>query len=158
MKRIFLAVFMLGLSLQAKEQLKIVADAFHGSEKNNRTVFEGNVHIKKGSDELNASKVEVLLDDERQPVKYTADGDVSFFLKTEDNSTYRGVAQKVIFMPLEQEYRFYKNVRLLQINEHKQIDGDEVIVNIKNGTATARGADKKPVIMIFDLPEKKKTP
>lgn len=149
-------MLLLSLPLPAAEQLRIVADVFRGSEKNNRSIFEGNVHIRKGVDELNASRVEVILDADRQPVKYTAEGDVSFFLRTDDNSTYRGSAQKVVFQPTEQEYRFYKDVRLMQINEHKQINGDEVVVNIKNGTATAKGGEKKPVIMIFDLPDQEK--
>lgn len=141
---------------QGAQQLKIVADTFQGSEKKNYSVFEGNVRIKKGSDELNASRVEVYLDAERQPLKYIAEGDVSFFLNTEDGATYTGHAQKVIFAPQAQEYHFYREVHLLQLNEHKQIDGDEVIVNIKEGTATAKGAEKQPVIMIFELPDTEK--
>lgn len=158
MKRIVAIALLSGLmgTLYAQEQLKIVADAFSANEKKGRSIFEGHVRIKKGSDELNATKVEVFTDEQRTPTKYIAEGDASFFLKAEDNSTYRGKAQKVIFMPLKQEYRFYGNVHLMQINEHKQIDGEEVVVNIKEGTANAKGAHKQPVIMIFNLPDEGK--
>jgi len=142
-------------SLYAAEQLKIVADAFSASEKKGESVFEGHVRIRMGEDELNASKVEVYTDAERRPTKYVAQGDASFFLKAEDGSTYRGKAQKVIFMPQEEEYHFYGNVHLLQLNEHKQIDGEEVVVNVRQGTARAKGAEHQPVIMIFNLPEEK---
>jgi lipopolysaccharide export system protein LptA len=157
-KRIATALIISGLlsALYAAEQLKIVADAFSANEKTGRSVFEGHVSIKKGSDELNASRVEVFTAPDRTPTKYIAEGSASFFLKTEDNSTYQGRAQKVIFLPLKQEYRFYGNVHLMQINEHKQIDGEEVVVNIQEGTAAAKGAKKQPVIMIFDLPEEDK--
>ncbi len=151
--------FIFGISvaaLLAAEQLQIEADSFEGNEKSGRSVFEGHVRIKKGSDELNASRVEVYTDANRTPTKYIAEGNASFFLKTEDNATYRGKAHKVIFKPLEQEYLFYGDVHLMQINEHKQIDGEEVIVNIKKGTAKAKGANKQPVIMIFNLPDTKK--
>ncbi|MHC3994498.1 lipopolysaccharide transport periplasmic protein LptA [Thiomicrolovo sp. ZZH C-3] len=143
-------------SLYAAEQLRIVADAFTANEKQGRSVFEGNVRIKMGSDELNASRVEVYTAADRTPTKYIASGDASFFLMADDNSSYSGRAQKVIFLPLKEEYRFYGDVHLLQHNEHKQIDGEEVVVNIQEGTAAARGAERQPVIMIFNLPEEKK--
>lgn len=155
MKRSVVPFLLFGLCLQAGQtQLKIVADHFSGDEKKNVSRFEGNVRISMGSDELNASTVTVELDDQRRPIRYTARGNVSFYLKTEDNASYKGRAQKVIFSPEEEEYRFYRDVHLLQLDEHKQIDGDEVVVNMKAGTATAKGDDKKPVIMIFTLPEK----
>ncbi len=144
-----------GTLLTAAEQLKIRADRFEGNEKKGRSVFEGHVRIQMGSDELNASKVEIFIDENRTPTRYVAEGNTSFFLKTEDNSTYRGKAERVEFLPLEQEYRFFGDVHLMQLNEHKQIDGEEVVVNIRQGTATARGANKQPVIMIFNLPEPK---
>lgn len=156
MNRVMGLLLLLGVLTQAREtQLKIVADHFSGDEKKNISRFEGNVRISMDSDELNASNVTVELDDDRRPLRYIAEGDVSFYLKTDDNATYKGRANKVVFSPEEEEYRFYKDVHLMQLNEHKQIDGDEVIVNIKAGTATAKGDDKKPVIMIFTLPEKK---
>ena len=143
-------------TLFAAEQLKVVADAFTANEKEGRSVFSGHVHIKMGNDELNASRVEVFFDNDRTPTEYVAEGDASFFLKTDTGSSYRGKAQKVVFLPLKQEYRFFGDVHLQQLNEHKQIDGEEVVVNIKEGTAKARGAEKQPVIMIFNLPEKEK--
>ncbi len=155
----FKAFFLIGsvsITLFAAKQLQIEADRFEGNEKSGRSVFEGHVKIRMGRDELNASRVEVYTDAERRPVKYVADGHASFFLKTDDNATYRGRAEKVVFRPLEQEYRFFGDVHLMQVNEHKQIDGEEVVVNIKKGTAKAKGARDQPVIMIFDLPEKER--
>jgi lipopolysaccharide export system protein LptA len=142
--------------LFAGEQLKIVADAFSANEKEGRSVFSGHVRIKMGSDELNASRVEVFFDEKRAPTEYIAEGDASFFLKTDTGSLYRGKAQKVVFLPQKEEYRFFGNVHLLQLNEHKQIDGEEVVVNIQEGTAKAKGANKQPVIMIFNLPDQEK--
>lgn len=153
MKRIVTLGILTALPLMAAQQLKIVADAFSANEKAGYSVFVGHVRIKKGSDELNASRVEVYIDSKRVPTKYVAEGSASFYIKTDENSTYRGKAQKVIFEPQKQQYSFYGDVHLMQLNEHKQIDGEEVVVNIKKGTATAKGAKKQPVIMIFNLPE-----
>ncbi|WP_345990722.1 lipopolysaccharide transport periplasmic protein LptA [Sulfurimonas sp. HSL1-2] len=143
-------------SLCAAEQLKIAADAFTANEKQGRSVFEGHVRIKMGSDELNASRVEVYTAEDRTPTKYIASGDASFFLKADNGATYSGRAQKVIYLPLKEQYSFYGDVHLMQHDEHKQIDGEEVVVNIQEGTAAARGAERQPVIMIFNLPEEKK--
>ncbi|HFU74588.1 MAG TPA: lipopolysaccharide transport periplasmic protein LptA, partial [Helicobacteraceae bacterium] len=130
------------LLLQA-EQLKITAEHFQGDEQKGISVFTGNVKIKKGRDELNASKVSIYIDTNRKPSKYVAQGDVSFFIKTDSNATYRGRSQKAVFLPQKKEYQFYKDVHLLQINEHKQIDGDEVVVNTELGQARAIGAKRK---------------
>ena len=120
-------------------------------------MFTGNVQISKGTDEMNASKVTIYTDKDRSPYKYIAEGNVSFFITTENNSTYHGSAQKAIFLPNEGEYQFFKEVHLKQLNERKEINGDEVVVNIKDGTARAKGAEKEPVIMIFNIKEKKES-
>ncbi|MDP2894452.1 MAG: lipopolysaccharide transport periplasmic protein LptA, partial [Sulfurimonas sp.] len=64
--------------------------------------------------------------------------------------------QKVVYLPKEKEYHFFKDVHLKQINEKKEIIGEEVILKTIEGKAYAKGAEKEPVIMIFDMPEDKK--
>jgi len=146
-------VLMLLISTLVAEQLSISADNFSGSEKSGVSIFDGSVKIKKGFDELNASVVEVTLNEKSQPIKYVAKGSVSIRLRTENGSIYTGSAERIVFLPYIEEYRFYDNVQLRQIDKHKQINGDEVVVNIKDGTAVARGDGKRPVIMVFDLPD-----
>lgn len=135
-------------------ELKVTADSFDGDEKQGIAIFKGEVKIKRGVDELNASKVTIYTDDKHQPIKMIAEGDVSFFVKTENNSTYIGKAQKTIYLPKIKEYQFYTNVHLRQVNEKKQIDGDKVILNTIDGKAIAQGAKKEPVIMIFNIKDK----
>ncbi len=139
------------------EQVKITADAFEGNEKEGLTIFSGNVHITKGSDELNASKVTVRTDKDRTPYRYTAEGDVSFYIDLKDNNmTYKGDAGKVIYFPLKKEYQFFTNVHLYQVGTNRKVFGDEVKLNAKDGNAKAMGKDKTPVIMIFNVEDKKK--
>jgi len=64
---------------------------------------------------------------------------------------YRGTAGKVIYLPEKSEYYFYTNVYLKQIDEKKEIIGDEVVLNITTGKAYAKGLKKEPVIMIFNI-------
>ncbi len=156
MKKILIILSVLG-SIAYAEQVKIIADAFEGNEKKGLTTFSGNVKITKGSDELNASKVSVYTDKERTPYRYEAEGDVSFYIDLRDNNmTYKGDAGKVIYFPLKKEYQFYKNVHLYQIGTNRKVFGDEVKLNAKDGNAKAMGKEKTPVIMIFNVEDKKK--
>jgi len=154
-KKILTIISLCALPLLA-EQVKILADSFSGNEKKGITVFQGNVKITKGSDELNASKVIVHTDDERKPQKYVAQGDVSFYIDLpENNATYKGDAGKVVYLPLKKEYQFYTNVHLYQLNTDRKIFGEEVILNTIDGNAKALGKAKAPVMMIFNIEDKK---
>ena len=146
-----LSALLLLAVLATGEELKIIAESFDADESKGISHFTGNVQIKKGSDELNASNVTIYTDEKRRPSKYVAQGDVSFVIHMENNDTYVGQAQKAVFLPQEKEYRFYTDVHLKQLNELKQIDGDEVIVSTLKGRAVAKGGAKKPVIMTFQL-------
>jgi lipopolysaccharide export system protein LptA len=155
MKKILMILTILTSALYA-EQVKIIADAFEGNEKEGLTIFSGNVKITKGSDELNASKVTVHTDKERKPYQYEAEGDVSFYIDLKDNNmTYKGDAGKVVYFPLKKEYQFFKDVHLYQIGTNRKVFGDEVNLNAKDGNAKAIGKDKTPVIMIFNVEDKK---
>lgn len=156
MKKI-LTILGLCLASVSAEQVKIIADSFSGNEKKGITTFEGNVRITKGNDELNASKVTVYTDKDRNPIKYIADGNVSFYIDlSENNATYKGDANKVVYLPVKQEYQFYTKVHLYQIGTNRKIFGEEVILNAVDGNAKAIGKDKAPVIMIFNIEDKKK--
>ncbi|WP_345981072.1 lipopolysaccharide transport periplasmic protein LptA [Sulfurimonas sp. HSL3-2] len=145
---------LLSSSVLFGNELKVTADSFDGDEKKGIAIFQGDVKIKRGVDELNASKVTIYTDEKHEPIKMVAEGNVSFFVKTDNNSTYTGQAQKTIYLPKIKEYQFYTNVHLRQINEKKQIDGDKVILNTIDGKAIAQGANKEPVIMIFNIKDK----
>jgi len=149
---LFLTIFIF-VSLEA-QQLKIVADSFNSDEKSGVTLFKGNVQLTKGRDELNASTITVYTNSSRKPTKYVAEGKVSFFLETEAKSLYRGKAGKAIFIPGNKEYHFYKDVRIEQLDKKKEINGEEVVISTVEGKARAKGGDKKPVIMTFEIEEK----
>ena len=155
MKQIIILTIFLVASLFSQE-LKIKANLFNADQKAGISIFEGNVNIVKGSDELNASKVTVYTDVNQKPTKFIAEGNASFYIKTLDGSLYKGKAQKVIYIPNKKEYYFYKDVHLKQINEKKEIIGEEVVLKTIDGKAYAKGAKKEPVIMIFNLPDEKK--
>jgi len=149
---ILLTIFLAPLLMS--QELIIKAKEFKTDEKTGITIFKGAVNIIKGVDELNASKIIIYINKKREPIKYVANGDVSFFIKTEDEDTYNGSAQEVIYLPLTKEYHFFKNVVLKQLNNEKTIIGEEVVLKTIDGEAYAKGDEKEPVIMIFDIPNK----
>lgn len=147
----YLLLSLLSLAALFGDELKIEANLFHTDQKSGISVFEGNVRFQKGSDELNASQVTVRVDEKRDPIEFIADGNVSFVIHTQEGSHYKGKAQKVIYYPQTKEYHFFRNVHLRQLDDNKEIVGDEIILKSIEGTAYAKGAEKEPVIMIFDL-------
>lgn len=117
------------------QELKIKANSFHADEKSGISVFEGDVNILKKNDELNASKITIYTDENNKPTKFIAQEKVSFHIETKQKIIYVGHAEKVIYIPKKQEYHFYGNVYLAQLNEKKEIRGDEVVLNVNDGKA-----------------------
>ncbi len=152
MKYIILFTILL-ISLLNAEDLKIKANSFKADENTGISVFTGNVNIIKKNDELNASEVTIYVDKENQPIKFIALGDVSFTIETKQGAIYKGQAGKVIYLPNEKEYHFFKDVHLKQVNEKKEIIGEEVVLKTTEGKAYAKGVESEPVIMIFNIPD-----
>ncbi len=157
MKYIFMIfmIFMILYSNSIAEELQVKAESFYADEKKGISVFTGHVNIIKGFDELNASKVTIYTNKTNQPIKFLMEGNSSFSIKTKENSIYTGKAHKVIYFPKTKEYYFYKDVHLKQIDEKKEILGEEVVLKTIDGKAYAKGAKSEPVIMIFNIPKEK---
>ena len=100
---IFLFPFLALLS--TAEELKVVSDNFKGDQQKGVSVFTGHVKITKGFDEMNASKITIYTDKSNKPSKDLAEGDVSFYIVTEQNEKYRGTAQTAVYLPNEGEYQ-----------------------------------------------------
>ena len=153
MKYIILLTLFL-TTLLMSEELKIKANSFKADENTGISVFTGAVSIVKYHDELNASEVTIYVDKENQPTKFVAVGDVSFVIETKQGAIYKGKAGKAIYLPNKKEYRFFKDVHLTQVDEKKEIIGDEVVLKTIEGKAYAKGVESEPVIMIFNIPSK----
>jgi lipopolysaccharide export system protein LptA len=147
------AALLFAVTGAAATELKITAKSFETDEKKGYTLFQGDVRVMMGEDEFNASKVTVYVDKERKPTRFVAVGKVSFLVTTKTKDVYAGSAQEMQYMPRDKEYRFYRDVNLRQLNRSKEINGDEVIVNLDDGRAFAKGGEKKPVMMTFELDE-----
>lgn len=150
MKKIIYISLLCVLGLYAQE-LKVLSGNFRADEPKGASVFTGNVIVTKGADEMNASKVTIYTDSNRKPTKMVAEGNVSFYIVTEQQEKYRGTSQRAIFLPNEKEYQFYTKVDLIRLDDFRRVKGDKVIVNTINGHASADSADNEPVMMIFTI-------
>jgi lipopolysaccharide export system protein LptA len=154
MKSIVILSLLFAVLLSAQE-LKVKANSFKADEKAGISIFSGSVNIIKNKDELNASKVTIFTNKNHKPIKYIANGKVSFYIATPKGAIYSGNAEKVIYLPQTKEYHFYESVHLSQLDEKKEIIGDEVVLKTTEGKAYAKGEQSGPVIMIFDIPDEK---
>jgi lipopolysaccharide export system protein LptA len=145
------------LTFNYAEELQVVSDNFKGDQLKGVSVFTGNVKLTKGLDELNASKVTIYTDKNKKPVKYVAEGDVSFYIVTQMQEKYRGKSQSAIYFPDESEYHFYKKVDLIRIDDYRRVKGDKVVVNTVQGNASAESTHNEPVIMTFTIQDKNQT-
>ena len=139
------------------QELNVLSDNFKGDQTKGVSVFTGNVKVTKGSDELNATKVTIYTDKARKPVKYIAEGNVSFYIVTEGGEKYKGVSQRAIYLPNEAEYQFYTKVDLIRIDDFRRVKGDKVVVNENQGFANANSSGGEPVLMTFTLEDKNTT-
>ena len=137
------------------EELKVISDNFRGDQLKGISVFTGNVKVTKGLDELNATKVTIYTDKDKNPVKYLAVGDVSFYIVTELKERYKGKSQTAIYLPDKSEYHFYKKVDLIRLDDFRRVKGDKVVVNTISGQAAAASTEDEPVIMTFTVQDKK---
>lgn len=150
MKKIIFMIVLCALGLYADE-LKILSDNFRADQPKGISIFTGNVMVTKGHDELNASKVTIYTDSNRKPTKMVAEGDVSFYIVTEQKEKYRGKSQKAVYLPNEKEYQFYTKVDLIRLDDFRRVKGDKVVVNTVHGHASADSANNEPVMMIFTI-------
>jgi len=153
MKRKIALFFIFLTNLLIAENVEITSKNFEADEKRLISIFTGNVHIKKGKDKIDASKVIVYFDENKKPKKYEAIGDVKFFIVLDINRTYEGKAQKIVYLPNRLEYIFEKDVYIVQKPQMRKIYGEKIVINRKTGQAKVEGSDEKPVKFIFKIEE-----
>ena len=137
------------------EMVEVVADKFYADEVKQITEFTGNVVVTKGKDKLVAKKVVITFDKQRQPLKYTATGDVALDMIMKDK-IYFGKAQTMIYDPIKDQYTFIRDAFLHEKVTNKKVYGDKIFVNQATGRYEVESDGKKPVKLIFKVEEKKK--
>ena len=154
MRAIVTLLFLLALSFAAGEDVVITSDRFEADESSRVTRFLGHVWMKKGSDELNATKVTVYFDDKRKPKRYEAVGKVSFVIHMKENGQwYTGKSERLVYRPKGQVYELYGHVVLKEPARDRTVTGEKVIVEKLSGKALVEGQGDRPVKFIFRVEE-----
>ena len=137
------------------EMVEVVADKFYADEVKQISEFTGSVVVTKGKDKLVAKKVVITFDKQRQPLKYTATGNVTLDMIMKDK-IYFGKAQIMIYNPIKDQYTLIRDAFLHEKVTNKKVYGDKIFVNQATGRYEVESDGKKPVKFIFKVEEKKK--
>jgi lipopolysaccharide export system protein LptA len=135
--------------------VEVVAEKFFADEKQQVSVFTGNVIVTKEKDKLVADKVVIDFDKERQPLKYTATGNAKINMIIEDKK-YFASSDTMIYDPVNSNYTLLKNAFLHEIVTDKKVYGDRIWVDQLSGRYEVDSDGKKPVKFIFKVEEKTK--
>ncbi len=153
--KILITFFICILPLFA-QNIEITAENFEGDEKEGYSVFTGNVNVINAGNELNASKVTVFFDSDKNAKRYEAVGEVSFYIDQEQ-SNYKGDCGRLVYFPRQSRYEFYEAVQLYDITNDRFISGREVHVDTVSGQARVAGSKDAPAKFIFETKENNAT-
>ncbi len=155
MKKTAVMCLMAAFLFAASEQVEILSDRFEADDMKHVAKFLGHVSMKKGQDELNASKVVVYFDEKRKPIRYEAIGNASFVIHMKERGEYyTGKAHKLVYRPLKQIYELYGNVVLREPKLDRTVTGEKVIVEKLSGRASVESGGNRPVKFIFRVEER----
>ncbi|WP_370690927.1 lipopolysaccharide transport periplasmic protein LptA [Helicobacter cappadocius] len=146
-----MCLFFLVLGLFAQETLEVTAKKFSSDDKNGITRIQGDVHIKKSKDTLEADSVIIYTDKDRKPISYEAQGNVKFHIFMEDGREIKGHSDRLTYDAKSGEYRLLENAVLKEVGKDNTIRGEEIVVNNESGYANVLGSDSKPAKFIFNL-------
>ncbi|RDU57878.1 LptA/OstA family protein [Helicobacter sp. MIT 99-5507] len=147
---IFISVF-----LYADDTLEVKALHFKADELKGIIELNENVEIKRGKDELYASKVIINIDKDRMPTNYSAYGGVDFVVVTKDNRILKGKANEVYYNAINGEYKLVGDSKVIEDGTTNAVTGEEIIINNDIGYVNITGTSKKPAKIIFKLEEGK---
>jgi len=136
------------------QKVEITADSFEADEKEMVTKFNGNIHIKKGEDEIFASELIIYFDKDNKPQKYEATGNIKFHL-TLKKQKFEGHSQIIVYEPISQKYKMSGDAYVHEIINDRKLYGEEIVIDRISGKSKIVGKDDKPVRMIFSVEEKK---
>ena len=154
MKKLLSLLFLANLLFAKSEMLEIDSLDFKGDDKKGTATFTGNVKIKMGQDRLNANKVDVFFENDKDgnktPLKYEAIGNADFIIVTEDKH-YEGSGDKVIYNPRKEEYTIIGNGYIFEKKDNKKVYGDTIYVNQLTGESKVKGDENKPVKFLINV-------
>lgn len=142
------------LFFHAQQQVEIVAKTFSTDEKLGRTVFTGNVVITRGADIIKADQITVFSTPLREVSRFEAIGNTYFDITTDDNHSFRGEAQELVYLPMEGLYTLKGAAVVEDLTQKRKLSGENIVLNELTKMANVTGGPSEPVKIIFTLKER----
>ncbi len=133
------------------EQLTIDAKRIYSDEKRGTLTAEGNVHIVKEGDVLDANKVIIYANQEKKPFKMEAIGNVRFVVFTEDKRELKGKCNTLLYFIESKEYHLLGNAQVQEVGKPNFIKGQKIMLSNISGLADIQSDDNAPARVIIDL-------
>jgi len=149
MKKILLVFF---ISFLFSENLHVISKKFFYDSKKLESIFTGDVNVTKGKDNILADKMIIYFNKNKKPIKYIAEGKVRFLLVLDNNDTYKGHCNKLIYNFLNENIFLEGNAFVKKIETNESISGDKIKINRKTKNMEIIG-NKKPVNIIIKVNE-----
>ncbi|RBQ30869.1 lipopolysaccharide transport periplasmic protein LptA [Aliarcobacter vitoriensis] len=154
--RILAGLFICSILLFAQsETLVIDALDFKADDNKGISTFTGNVKVRMGEDKLNANRVDVFFENEKNSknkiaTKYEATGNADFEVISNDKH-YVGKGDKIVYSPIKEEYTIIGNGFVHEKNDDRKVYGDNIYINQLTGEAKVKGSENKPVKFIINV-------
>jgi lipopolysaccharide export system protein LptA len=135
--------------------LEIDSVDFQADDKKGISIFTGNVKVRMNQDKLNAKRVDVFFQTDKNtnnktPLRYEAIGDADFEIVTADKH-YVGKGDKIIYNPKKEEYNIIGNGFVHEKKDDRKVYGDNIFINQVTGEAKVKGSENKPVKFIINV-------
>jgi len=135
------------------ERVEVTSEYFYAKDSDKQAHFIDNVLVKQGKSWIHSDKLIVYFDDNNETIQYDAIGKATFEV-FENESHYKGKADKVSYYPKISEYLFAGQAVIHNIEKDRHIKGNIIVVNTLSGDADVKGDNKKPIKFIFNTETK----
>ncbi len=142
-----LIIFIIAVFLTAQD-LHIISKQFFYNSKSKISVFTGDVNATKGKDNILSDKMKIYFDNNKKPVKYTASGHVKFILSFDENSTYKGHCNKLIYNFKTYDVFLIGNAYIKKLETNESVSGNLIKINRKTKNVEVEGGGKPANIII----------
>ena len=147
------ALSMLVATSLCAEKVEVSSDTMKAQEQKREVHFTGHVYIRQAESWLRGDKVIVHFTKDNKTDRYDAIGNVTFELKDE-RGHYKGKAKSVVYYPPKSKYILKGKAEIVDMINNRQLQGSEIVLDMKTGNASVKGGKKKPVKFIFDMEKK----
>jgi len=151
--RKFISLILISVGVYA-QTVDITSDEMKANQDKKQISFIGNAKVVQEKNYIYADKIIVYFSDDNKTKQYDAVDNVHFEFVNEI-SHYKGYANKLTYMPLQEKYILTGNAKIDDLINKRVIKGDKITLDTKSGNASVKGSRKKPVKFIFETESKK---